>query len=98
MLACELQLFQIKKFLALAQGRLAQRRNKIVKPDFAHRHQARVIAMAQQLRFEQRQIAVTSLRPWFTDPARFPAAWIAAVETALAQACQLAGPVAAAHH
>ncbi len=53
-------------------------------------------AVADEL--EGSELAVTSLRPWFTDPARFPAAWIAAVETALAQACQLAGPVAAAHH
>jgi hypothetical protein len=29
--------------------------------------------------------AVKSLKPWLTDPARFPAAWIAAVESALAK-------------
>jgi len=38
--------------------------------------------------------AVTSLRPWMTDAARFPALWIAAVDTALAQARSLAGKVA----
>jgi hypothetical protein len=30
--------------------------------------------------------AVESLRPWLTDAARFPAAWIAAVDATLAQA------------
>jgi len=35
--------------------------------------------------------AVDSLRLWLTDAARFPAAWLAAVENTLAQAKELAG-------
>ena len=36
-------------------------------------------------------LAVESLRPWFTDAARFPAAWLTAVTSALAQARSGAG-------
>jgi heme oxygenase len=36
------------------------------------------------------ELAVASLRPWLTDATRFPAAWIAAVETTLALARDLA--------
>ncbi len=39
-------------------------------------------------------LAVESLRSWMTDPARFPAAWIAAVDAALTQARELARPAA----
>jgi len=42
-----------------------------------------------------RKGAVTSLHPWLTDPARFPATWIAAVESALAEARRLAGSTSA---
>ena len=45
-------------------------------------------AVADEL--EGSQGAVETLRPWMTDPARFPAGWIAAVETTLARARALA--------
>ena len=59
---------------------------------FPHTGTLLACAVADELAGSER--AVPTLHSWLTDTTRFPAEWIAAVETALAQARQQALPVA----
>ena len=61
-LARQLQLRPVEKFLALTQGALAQRGHKEVQPDLAHSHQTRVVAVAFQRVVQRLQVANLRLR------------------------------------
>ncbi len=67
---------------------IATRFDRAVGPEWSARfpHTGTLLGCAVADELEGSQLAVESLRPWMTDATRFPAAWIAAVKTTLAQA------------
>lgn len=67
--------------------------DRAVGPEWTARfpHTGTLLGCAVADELEGSDGAVTSLRPWMTDSARFPASWIAAVDAALAQARSLSG-------
>ncbi len=65
------------------RGRRFARSDSAWKATLCHYEPERI---NQQVKWLGGILAVESLRPWMTDTARFPARWITAVETSLAQA------------
>ncbi len=63
-----------------------------VGPDWSTRfpHTGTLLGCAVADELEGSELAVESLRQWMTDATRFPAGWIAAVESTLAQASVMA--------
>ncbi len=60
-LARQLELFAVEKFLALAHRALLERRREIIEPDLADRHQSRVVFSQGQFRIQRLQVGLPRL-------------------------------------
>jgi hypothetical protein len=61
MLARQLELLAVEKFLALTHRAFKQRGHKIIQPDLTHRHQARVATPERELFIQRLQVGVLRL-------------------------------------
>jgi len=90
--AAELRDARRRHFSDAQLAALAREFDQAVGPEWSerHRHTGELLAAAVADEREGSEGTVENLRAWMTDPARFPAAWIAAVQETIGRAQALA--------